>query len=252
MRKALNLPNLEDGNGILVKSVNATSDASRILKRGDIVTHLDGVAVSNAGTVPFTAQEGERISLTYLITSMFVNDEIAITFYRDGRRYTDKYRLPAMGGARLVPRHIHRQYIVHGGLVFTTLSEPYLRSEFDGEEFLTQAPVGLIQQYYYGRTLNDGRTEIVLLAHVLNSSINAGYQDVHAQIVCKFNGIPVKNLAHLAQLLDICEADDTVDWLHFELDHDEVVILDKRRVASEMPQILETHCIPKARHIATN
>lgn len=247
MRRALNLPEEEDGNGILLKSVNATTDAARVLRSGDIVTHLDGIAVSNAGTVPFEAQKGERISLSYLITARFVNDEVNVTFYRDGTRHEEKYRLPAIGESSLVPCHIQRQYVVHGGLVFLTLSEPYLRSEYNGDDFLTQAPVSFIQKYAYGQRQNDGVSEVVVLAQVLNSTINSGYEDFGAQILNKLNGEVIKSLTHLAELLDRSEADDNIEWLRFELENDEVIILDKQKAAAENKDILQTHCISQSR-----
>jgi S1-C subfamily serine protease len=55
-----------DRDGILVQAVDATSDASRVLKAGDIVTALDDVPVSYSGTVPFREQLGERIDLSFL------------------------------------------------------------------------------------------------------------------------------------------------------------------------------------------
>lgn len=55
-----------DRDGILVQAVDATSDASRVLKSGDIVIALDDVPVSYSGTVPFREQLGERIDLSFL------------------------------------------------------------------------------------------------------------------------------------------------------------------------------------------
>jgi hypothetical protein len=67
MRRALGLDDA-NRNGILVKAVDVTSDAARVLRRGDIVTALDCVPVSNSGTVPFPEQLGERIDHSFLST----------------------------------------------------------------------------------------------------------------------------------------------------------------------------------------
>lgn len=131
MRAALGLPPNLDGSGILVKTVDATSDAARVLKRGDIVVGLDGLDVSNSGTVPFSEQPGERIDLSFLVTSRFVGDDIRVRFWRDSELHEATYKLPAMCDARLVKSHAPRQYVVYGGLVFVQLSEPYLDCEFD-------------------------------------------------------------------------------------------------------------------------
>jgi PDZ domain len=253
MRKALGMQHGQ--TGVLVKSVDPVSDAARVLTRGDIVTHIDGVAVSNAGTVPFVEQPGERICLTYLVTSRFVGDEVSVSIVRGGKTIPEKYRLPAMGSSRLVPvidsDHERRrlpQYIVYGGLVFVSLSESYLESEFD-KKWAYEAPVRLIEQHYYGRRTDNGRSEVVLLAYVLNSKINAGYDDARSYILYRFNGEMVRSLAHLAEMLDAAERDDTVPFLKFELDYDEVLILDKLEAVESLSSILKTHCIPQARNI---
>jgi hypothetical protein len=253
MRRALGMQ--QGQTGILVKAVDPVSDAARVLARGDIVTHIDNVAVSNAGTVPFIEQPGERICLTYLVTRLFVGDEVSVSILRNGKSIESTYKLPAMGSARLVPvvdaDHERRrlpQYIVYGGLVFLSLSESYLASEFD-KKWAYEAPVRLIEQHYYGRRTDNGRSEIVLLAYVLNSKINAGYDETRSYILHQLNGEMVMNLAHLAELLDKAESDDGVSFLRFELDYDEVVILDKREAVESLSSILKTHCIPQARNI---
>jgi hypothetical protein len=220
------------------------------MQRGDIVTAINSVPVSNAGTVPFTAQrKGERIDLSYLITSLFTNDTLSVSFFRDGIRHSNvEYKLSAMGSSRLVPNvDTPRQYILHGGLVFLALSEAYLRAEFNGDQWMYEAPVSLINAYFYGRKAGDGRTEVVVLAHVLNSQSNAGYEDTRASSLHKINGRRVNSLAHVAELLDEFDLDNEVKWLRFELDYEELIIIDKRVAQDEMSSVLSTHSIPAAR-----
>lgn len=131
MRSAVGLPPNLDGSGVLVKSVDMTSDAAHVLKRGDIVVGLDELDVSNSGTVPFSEQPGERIDMSFLVTSRFVGEHIRVRFWRDCELHEEKYKLPAMGDARLVKSHAQRQYVIFGGLVFVQLSEPYLNGEFE-------------------------------------------------------------------------------------------------------------------------
>lgn len=239
--------------GILVKWVAETSDASRVLRKGDIVTHIDGVAVSNAGTVPFRA--GERISLDFLITSKFSHDTVAVTFLRDGARTVDSYQLSSMANHRLVPvhdaRHAHRrqpEYIVYGGLVFQILSEPFLRAVY-GSNWLVEAPVRLIDEYYRGTRTRAGKNEIVVLAQILATESTSGYEDDHnaadVVILKRVNGQDVLSLKHLAHLIDHNPADQRD--IEFELEGDGLIILDRTAAENEESSILQTHCIPSAR-----
>lgn len=243
-------------SGVLVKWVAETSDASRVLRRGDIVTHIDGVSVSNSGTVPF--RSGERIGLEFLITSKFSHDFLTVTFLRDGEKHVESYQLSSMEDHRLVPvhdaRHLVRrqpEYIVFGGLVFQTLSEPFLRAVY-GQNWLLDAPVRLIDEYYRGTRTNAGKKEIVVLAQILATDSTSGYEQEDGNdivILRKVNEKDVCSLRHLAQLIDSCPCESRD--LCFELEGEDVIILDKSAADDELESILYTHCIPAARSLCT-
>lgn len=252
LRRALGLN--PDQSGVLVKWVAETSDAGRVLRRGDIVTHFDGISISNAGTVPF--RSGERIGLDYMVTRKFTNDVIRVTFYRDGKQHEAEYRLSGMGEHRLVPVHdarylVRRQpeYLICGGLVFQILSEPYLRTVY-GSNWVMDAPVRLIDQYTRGMKTMAGREEIVVLAQILAASTTVGYEEEGGNdvvILRKLNGKDVNSLRHLAQIIDACG--DEIDFLHFELEGGGIVIIDRKAAVDEESKVLETNCIPAARSI---
>lgn len=244
-------------SGILVKWVAETSDASRVLKKGDIVTHIDGVAVSNAGTVPFRA--GERIGLDFLVTSKFSHDTVTVTFLRNGVRSVQSYQLSSMADHRLVPvhdaRHARRQpeYIVYAGLVFQILSEPFLHAVY-GDNWLVEAPVRLIDEYYRGTRTKSGKKEIVVLAQILATDSTSGYEDEEsasdAVILRRINGQDVMSLNHVADLID--ENPDDLRDIEFELEGDALIILDRAAAQREERSILQTHCIPAARALYTD
>lgn len=241
-------------SGILVKWVAETSDAARVLRKGDIITHVDGISVSNAGTVPF--RSGERIGLDFMVTSKFTNDFLGVTFYRDGRRVEESYQLSCMGSHRLVQvhdaRHLVRrqpEYLVCGGLLFQVLSEPFLRTVY-GQNWILEAPVRLIDQYYRGTRTKAGRSEIVILAQILATSTTTGYEEEGGNdvvIVRQLNGVEVNSLCHLAELIDGCDND--VEFLRFELEGDAIIIIDRKAARDEERITLATHCIPSPRSV---
>lgn len=252
MRRSLGMK--PDQSGILVKWVAETSDAARVLQKGDIITHVDGISVSNAGTVPF--RSGERIGLDFMVTSKFSNDFLSVTLYRNGQRREESYKLSGMGNHRLVQvhdaRHLVRrqpEYLVCGGLVFQVLSEPFLRTVY-GHNWVLEAPVRLIDEYYRGTRTKAGRLEIVILAQILATSTTTGYEEeggTNIDIVRKLNGQAINSLGHLAELIDSCS--DDVDFLRFELEGDGTVIIDRKAAQEEESTTLAIHCIPAARSI---
>ena len=247
LRDALQLP--PSRSGVLVKWVAETTDAARVIQRGDIITHLDGVAVSNAGTIPFRA--GERIGFEFLITSKFTNQQINVTLLRNGVQHYKTYRLPAMLQHRLVPVHdsIHDkrkqpQYVIFGGLVFQALSEPFL-STFFGSNWLNDAPVKLIDEYFFGTCTNDGRREVVVLSQLLSTACTAGYEEEFSSVVVldKINGQFVNSVEHVAELIDEAASVD----VRFEFHNDGIIIINASEAEAEEEHMLNVHCIPELR-----
>lgn len=243
-----------DQCGILVKWVAETSDAARVLQKGDIITHIDGISVSNAGTIPF--RSGERIGLDFMVTSKFSNDFLSVTLHREDQLREESYQLSGMGSHRLVQVHdarhlIRRQpeYLVCGGLVFQVLSEPFLRAVY-GQNWILEAPVRLIDEYYRGLRTKAGRSEIAILAQILATSATIGYEEEGGNdvtILQELNGQKINSLRHLSQLIDSCTED--VEFLRFELDGDATIIIDRQAAQEEERATLATHCIPAARSI---
>eukprot|EP00178_Gracilaria_changii_P003773 TRINITY_DN156_c0_g2_i1.p1 TRINITY_DN156_c0_g2~~TRINITY_DN156_c0_g2_i1.p1 ORF type:complete len:548 (+),score=58.63 TRINITY_DN156_c0_g2_i1:348-1991(+) len=243
-------------SGILVKWVAETVDAARVLKKGDVVTHIDGISISNAGTIPF--RNGERIDLDYMVTNKFSDDPITVTFQRDGKQHEESYRLSRMQEHCLVPihdaRHMERrqpEYLICGGLVFQSLSEPFLRAVY-GQNWLFEAPVQLVELYYNGTKTRAGRAEVVLLTQILSASCTSGYEtenEPDIKVLRKLNSTSVNSLKHLASLLDDCPRD--VRDLRFELDKNDIIIIDRRIACEEEREVLATYCIPAARSLGS-
>lgn len=142
--------------GVLVTRVEPTSPCSSFLRRGDVVTAFDGVALSSDGTVPF--RTGERISFAHLIAQRFVGDTARLDIIRDGQ---------PMGGdvvlgvpTLLVPLRSATppSYLILGGLVLVPATEDYLRAEF-GEDYEFASPLPLLQCMFR----ESARTIIVFL-----------------------------------------------------------------------------------------
>ncbi|KAK4366955.1 hypothetical protein RND71_014835 [Anisodus tanguticus] len=58
--------------GVFVSRINPLSDASRVLKKDDIILSFDGVPIANDGTVPF--RNRERITFDQLVSMKKPNE----------------------------------------------------------------------------------------------------------------------------------------------------------------------------------
>jgi len=186
--------------GILIRRVNPTSSEHTVLQPGDILLKIDGVELGSDGTVPF--REGERVDFKYLITQKYVGDSVQLTVSRNGQQQ-DITVNGLQDYAYLVPAHLRElrpSYLICGGLVFTTVTDPYLIQRY-GQ--LQNAPVRLLTKTYYG-VRDVPEQETVVLSNVLVCEATRGYESVSNlkdSPVVAFNGVRIISLKHLARLV---------------------------------------------------
>lgn len=228
----------EGESGVLLRKLEPISNSAKSgLKTGDVLQNFDGVAVASDGTVPFRA--GERISFSHLVSKKFVGENAEIEILRDGKPM--KFSVPMENKKRLVPVHMEGktpEYFIIAGLVFTTVSCPYLKSEF-GKDWEYDAPVQLLSRMYL-KDMTEPDQELVICSQVLAHEINIGYEDFSNLAVEKFNGKPIKNLKQLVDLVESCSE----EYLTFELDMKTLVVLDNEKAKQSTREILDVHAIP--------
>lgn len=84
-----------------------------------------------------------------------------------------------------------------------------------------------------------------------------GYEDHRASEVLKVNGHDVKNLAHLSELLysdsigaNPSSSEASNNYVRFDLDRDNVILMERKACSDELQSILEMHAIPSPRLLA--
>ncbi|KAK9198002.1 hypothetical protein WN944_013185 [Citrus x changshan-huyou] len=228
-----------DQKGVRIRRVDPTAPESEVLKPSDIILSFDGIDIANDGTVPF--RHGERIGFSYLVSQKYTGDSAAVKVLRDSKILN--FNITLATHRRLIPSHNKGRppsYYIIAGFVFSTVSVPYLRSEY-GKDYEYEAPVKLLDKLLYSMPqLPD--EQLVVVSQVLVADINIGYEEIVNTQVLAFNGNPVKNLKSLANMVENC--DD--EFLKFDLEYDQVVVLRTKTSKAATLDILATHCIPSA------
>ncbi|CAM9335614.1 unnamed protein product, partial [Hapterophycus canaliculatus] len=227
-----------DQTGVMVTGVQPTYPAMKVLRRGDVIMKVDGIRVANDGSIPFRA--GERVALKYYMSQLFPEDQTEVEVLRDDKVVS--VTVPLSVSDFLCPVHFDGRapsYFVHGGLVFTVMSAPYLENEIDEgagglAHLLSTAEHGV-------RASND--EDVVILTQVLAHEVNVGYEGFSNMQLLSFNGQRVKSLKHLVRLADANQE----EFLRFDLFRDRLVVLEAARVAEATKQICEDNSIPSAR-----
>jgi S1-C subfamily serine protease len=228
-----------DQKGVRIRRIDPTSPESKVLKPSDVILSFDGIDIANDGTVPF--RHGERIGFSYLISQKYTGDDAAIKVLRNSNVL--KFNIKLDGHRRLIPAHSKGKppsYYIIAGFVFSTVSVPYLRSEY-GKDYEYEAPVKILDKLLYAMPQSPDE-QLVVISQVLVADINIGYEEIVNTQVVGFNGKPVKNLKSLATMVESC--DD--EYLKFDLDYEQIVVLRTKTAKAATLDILATHCIPSA------
>lgn len=229
--------------GILVNKVYPLSDAANVLKKDDILVSIDGSSIGNDGTIDFR-DGGERISFRYALLSKFDGDPIKLEFLREGKVISADVKAVKPTVLSLVPANqydIMPSYFIFAGLVFQTLTQPFLSQEW-GKEWQQKAPVRFVEKALYAAKEHADQ-EIVILSQILAADINVTYQQYCPNVITHVNRVPIRNLRHLVELVDA----NTAPFLRFDLESERVIILDARDAATQSACILDSHNIPSAK-----
>ncbi|XP_030946919.1 protease Do-like 2, chloroplastic isoform X1 [Quercus lobata] len=228
---------VQSNEGVLVRRIEPTSDAHSVLKEGDVIVSFDDVRVGCEGTVPF--RTNERIAFRYLISQKFAGDVAELGIIRAGNFM--KVQVALNPRVHLVPYHIdgdQPSYLIIAGFVFTPLSEPLIDEECEDSIGLK-----LLAKAHYSLAKFKGE-QIVVLSQVLANEVNIGYEDMSNQQVLKFNGTRIKNIRHLAHLVDSACKDK---YLVFEFEDNYVAVLERETASAASSSILKGYGIPSER-----
>lgn len=81
--------------------------------------------------------------------------------------------------------------------------------------------------------------QVVVLSQVLAAEINLGYEEVCNTQVKSVNGVTVKNLKHLVELVTACQD----KYLRFDLEYSTMIVLETETARKSNDDILSTHGI---------
>ncbi|MEW5310963.1 MAG: hypothetical protein WDW38_002714 [Sanguina aurantia] len=229
----------EHRSGVVVVHVDPLSAAHGVLQVQDVIMELDDTPIADDGTCVF--RDDERLDYTFIIRQKHLGDDIRVKILRDGLELDVSYALrkkdslvPVIHGLDCSP-----SFFIVGGCVFMPLTSPFLEMVFFGSGKRgrrSDIPVPVLSAFNTHKT-HKGQ-QIVILVQVLAHELNHGYK-YSVTPALTFNGTPLRNLRHLADLVDGC----TEQFLNFGLDGGRLITLERAEAAVHGPQILLTNAI---------
>jgi hypothetical protein len=214
------------GTGVLLTKVAAP--AGGVLREGDVLLSIGGRDVADDGTVEL--RRGERTDLSHAADLLQLGARVPVRYLRDGAaRSAEVHLTRARGEGYLVPRLFDRNadWFIFGGLGFVALSRNYLDT---AKEWAPPRLAALAD-----REPRWPGEEVILLADLLVSEVNAGYQDRRWKVVRAVDGREVRDLAGLARLV---ERPDGGPLVVFSLEDGSRVTVDRAQAVATAAEVL--------------
>jgi S1-C subfamily serine protease len=191
-------------HGIVVHRPFGT-DPAYPLKEWDLITKIGDTPVDDQGMIQFG--ENLRVHFTYLVQQIAKDGKVPLTVVRAGREVP--VELPVSPNRPMVIRELngaYPSYFVYGPLVFSSASTMLISSLGTNANLLnlfTALGSPLLTRRGDPPAF-PGEELVVVSSPFLPHKLAQGYSNPVAKVVKTVNGIPIKNLAHLVEVLRDC------------------------------------------------
>jgi len=221
--------------GIMVSKVHPGTDKNAI-KVNDVVLAVDGKSVANNGNIRLP--DGQTRHFITVANNKQLGEKVALTLLRDGKIVNSELTVRKLHGQVEPFMYDTRpEYYIVGGLVFTRLSHSYLLACGKNR------PDRLLRKLDNEKDSPDD--SVVVLSLVLGDEANIGYHLLMARELVAVNGVKIRNLRHLVELVDNCKD----EYITFNFAEDLPVILNLKHLREANPRILERYRVPADRYL---
>ena len=225
--------------GIIVEKPDS-DDPAYPLKKWDIITRIGDVPLDNMGTIKLN--DDVRVSFKYLVQKLATNGVVPLTIIRDRKELKVNVPVPSarpvviptLGGA-------YPSYFIYGPIVFTTATLELVSQVMQGQRGGSLMGILSLSASSLVRRMGDqpdfaGEQLVVVPCPLFPNQLSEGYSDPSFQVVKSVNGIPIKNLAHLVQVLRDAKSDYIT--IEFDVRNSQIIVLRRADVDSATQEIL--------------
>jgi S1-C subfamily serine protease len=190
-------------HGLAVEAVSR-HPADNPLQKWDIITQIGDAAVDDEGFIKL--EGGPRVGFNYLVEQIATNNKVPLTVLRSGRRLQLQVPVATTNNA-LMPslRGSYPSYFVYGPLVFSEASQDLLSDLITSKVGATWTVRLVGKGNPLLRRTDDSPDfpgeRLVVVTSLLPHKLSRGYDDPTGDVVKSVNGVSIKNLSHLVEVL---------------------------------------------------
>ncbi len=151
----------------------------------DVILQIDGIEIGDDGAIKFG--KNSCIDLNYAITNKFDGDTVSLKILRNGIILDIIIKIQKHNP--LCPVHLFNaqpDYFIFGGLVFLSLSRPFLQHKFGHDSWRKKTP-STLKCIYFNRLKEFKHQQCIVLSQVLASDITVGYHNYKHYILETIN-----------------------------------------------------------------
>jgi S1-C subfamily serine protease len=197
LRERLRLP--KGVTGVMVAQPYH-NDSGYPLKEWDVITAIGGTPIDSDGKT--TIRYDLRLSASYLAQRFAKNGLLPMTVFRNGQLIS--LNVPVSPKRDLVIPYLmesNPRFFIFGPFVFSQTTQDYLdRLGNQRPASFGRHPSPLVTRRY-DKPAFENEELIVVASPMFPHRITRGYDDPNRAVLSEVNGIPVKNLRHLVELL---------------------------------------------------
>jgi S1-C subfamily serine protease len=196
--------------GIVVHEPDST-DTAYPLKEWDVITRIGDTRVDNEGMIKIG--ENLRVGLRYLLQKIATSGTVQLTVVRDRKELTVQVPV-APTRPMLIPNlaGAYPSYFVCGPLVFSTATGHFLAGLNNTGMSNLAAAASPLALRRTDKPAFPGEELVVVAAPFLPHRLANNYSSPQARVVETVNGVKIKNLKHLVEVL----RDSRDEFLVFE------------------------------------
>jgi S1-C subfamily serine protease len=211
------------------------------LKKWDVITRIGDTPIDNQGMVELT-DANLRVRFRYLVPKLAKNGKVLLTVFRAGKEH--RVEVPVVSKRSLLIPSLegaYPSYFVFGPLVFSSATIEFVAGLSKNESShnfidMLSARASLLVRRMGDMPAFEGEQLVVVASPFFPSKIARGYDNPFARVVKAINGVPVKNLAHLVQLLR--DSQDEFITIDFDIRGSETLVFPRRQMVAATDAIL--------------
>jgi S1-C subfamily serine protease len=215
-----------------------SDDPAYPLKQWDVITRIGTTPVDDEGMIKLNSNL--RVMFSYMVQKLAAHGKLPLTVIRAGNEVS--LELPVQAKHPMVIPSLegaYPSYFVYGPLVFSTATQEFVGGFTSGNrqwaQYLTEAGSALMTRLG-DKPAFEGEGLVVVSSPFFPHKLSKGYSSPLGQVVKTVNGLPIKNLNHLVEVL----RDSKDEFIRFEFDQRraETLVFQRAQVMAAMDDIL--------------